>query len=554
VVLAIGAAQAASPLPPGAEKGILSQAAPNADGLRLLPPGEARLAKASGTSESSSLVRQVPDEVRGRDPGILADATAASAEARTADIKVRLATRYGNPAVTRLLTGLSEERALAVYSETSRLIDSRHIEPATYEVRAKRALDNLSVAMENPAFLRANRIAPTPAQIKKFRDSLAWLSTNRPAGSAKDATNTLHWTIDIAKRTVGLPATAVVLEFIYAGPESLDKYSAFEPAADQAAPSAGLEDLQGEIVGIGVEIKPHDGGVQVVRTLRGGPAAEAGLKPGDVIVKINGNQLKGQSLDFAVDQIKGGSGTALTMSVSRDGSEPSAVRITRRRVAVYSLSEVRMLEPTVGYIKLDKFTATSSAEMDEALWKLYGEGMDSLIIDLRGNPGGLLTTAIELSDKFLPCGTIVSTRGRTSADQSMEYASYDRTWKLPLVVLVDENSASASEIFAAAISENERGLIVGRRSYGKGTVQTHFPLNSMSGNLRLTTAKFYSPKGRAIAGEGVEPSVKVDFKYDPTEITPPANDRDIAEAINVAKGEQVRVLANSKSGCGRHAS
>jgi carboxyl-terminal processing protease len=266
-------------------------------------------------------------------------------------------------------------------------------------------------------------------------------------------------------------------------------------------------------------------------------------------VNINGRNLKGQSLDYAVDLIKGRLGTSMTLGVRRDGRNLNPVTVTRRRVTVYSISDVQMVDPTVGYLKLDKFAKTSSAEMDEALWSLYGQGMESLIIDLRGNPGGLLTAAIELSDKFLPCGTIVSTRGRTAGDQSMEYAKYDHTWKLPLVVLVDENSASASEIFAAAIKENQRGLVVGRRSYGKGTVQTHFPLQSVPGNLRLTTANFYSPTGRVMAGAGVEPDVKVEFTYNPTEIVPVATDRDIAEALSAAKGTQVRALAQSKSGC-----
>jgi carboxyl-terminal processing protease len=136
--------------------------------------------------------------------------------------------------------------------------------------------------------------------------------------------------------------------------------------------------------------------------------------------------------------------------------------------------------------------------------------MESLVIDLRGNPGGYLTTAIEVSDRFLPSGTIVSTRGRTSDDNMQETAKFAQTWKTPLVVLIDHQSASASEIFAAAIQENGRGLIVGETSYGKGTVQTLFPLHSATAGLRLTTAKFYSPDGREMAGEGVHPDIKVE--------------------------------------------
>ena len=132
-----------------------------------------------------------------------------------------------------------------------------------------------------------------------------------------------------------------------------------------------------------------------------------------------------------------------------------------------------------------------------------------LFRSLRGNPGGLLTAAISISDRFLPAGTIVSTKGRTAADNTKETAQYAQTWKVPLVVLIDRNSASASEILAAAIQENGRGVIVGERSYGKGTVQTLFPLQSAPAGLRLTTAKFYSPDGREMSGAGVTPDVKV---------------------------------------------
>jgi carboxyl-terminal processing protease len=191
------------------------------------------------------------------------------------------------------------------------------------------------------------------------------------------------------------------------------------------------------------------------------------------------------------------------------GSMLGDVTLVRRPFKVQSVAEARLESNGVGYIKLDQFAESSTREMDEALMKLHQQGMQSLILDLRGNPGGLLTTAIEISNRFLPSGTIVSTRGRTAADNSQETAQYANTWKVPLVVLIDHESASASEIFAAAIQENRRGVIVGETSYGKGTVQTLFPLKSVSGALRLTTAKFYSPSGQEMAGVGVKPDVRV---------------------------------------------
>src|SRR5690606_28159975 len=169
-------------------------------------------------------------------------------------------------------------------------------------------------------------------------------------------------------------------------------------------------------------------------------------------------------------------------------------------------------------------------------------GMKTLVMDLRGNPGGLLDQAILISDKFIASGNIVGTKGRTAQDNTLEKANYDRTWKVPLVVLVDENSASASEIFAAAIQDNKRGVIIGRNSYGKGTVQTHFPLRSVSGDLKLTTAKFYSPTGREMAGSGVRPDIAVPASQAGLEFSP-ERDGDVQMALRIAQDGRAAQLA-----------
>jgi carboxyl-terminal processing protease len=192
------------------------------------------------------------------------------------------------------------------------------------------------------------------------------------------------------------------------------------------------------------------------------------------------------------------------------------------------------------YLSLSRFSAGSTAELDAALESLYSRGMKSLVLDLRGNPGGLLTTCVEIADRFLPVGTIVSTRGRLPGDNMTEKATFARTWSMPLVVLIDGDSASASEIFAAAIQENRRGVVVGVKSYGKGSVQTHFPLSSMSGDLRITTALFYSPNGRKMAGAGVSPDVEV------VDRDGVANgDRMLLEAERLAGSSELLSLAKS---------
>jgi carboxyl-terminal processing protease len=421
-------------------------------------------------------------------------------------IQRKLSVRYGNPAVVQLLRSLSAEQGQQLFAEVSILIDSRHLKPSAYDARVKQAAKNLIEGLNNRAFLRANGLERDSSQVTAFRADLEQLANCRPISGRDEANQALRWTMGAAEQHGGLRPAAVVLEFVYGSCDSLDKYSGFVPNMDRASPSAELED---HIVGVGVEIKPDEQGMLVVHALAGGPAAEAGLREGDLIESVNGHPVAGETLEAAVNLITGAPGSRVTLSVRRD-ERVAEVPLVRRRVEVHSVSDIRMLDQNVGYIKLDKFAQNSSEECDRALWDLYRKGMKSLVIDVRGNPGGLLTTAIQMCNKFVPAGTLVSTRGRDTSDNMVEYADHQHAWKVPLVVLVDQNSASASEIFAAAIQENERGLIVGERTYGKGTVQTHFPLQTVSANLRLTTARFFSPTGRAMADAGVEPDVQAE--------------------------------------------
>ena len=421
-------------------------------------------------------------------------------------IQRKLTVRYGNPAVVHLLHSLSSEQGVQLFAEVSILIDSRHLKPSTYDARVKQAAKNLLGGFENRMFLRANGLDGDPSRAATFRSDLEQLANSHPISGRDEAYQALRWTMRAAEEHAGLRPAAIALEFVYGSTDSLDKYSGFVPNLDRASPSVELED---HIVGVGIEIKPDERGMLVVNALSGGPAAEAGLRKGDLIESVNGQPVAGETLEAAVNLITGPPGSRVTLGVRRD-EQTADVPLVRRRVEVHSVSEVKMLENNVGYIKLDKFAQNSSEECDRALWELYRSGMKSLVIDVRGNPGGLLTTAIQMCNKFVPAGTLVSTRGRDMADNTVEYANRQHAWKLPLVVLVDGNSASASEIFAAAVQDNGRGLIVGERTYGKGTVQTHFPLQTISANLRLTTAQFFSPTGREMAGAGVEPDIQAE--------------------------------------------
>jgi carboxyl-terminal processing protease len=209
--------------------------------------------------------------------------------------------------------------------------------------------------------------------------------------------------------------------------------------------------------------------------------------------------------------LKGPEGSQVTVTIIDHEQLTRRLRLVRQRVDVPSVDRISIIDRQngVGYFRITSFQKTTSRDVDAALWKLQRDGMRFLIVDVRGNPGGLLTGAVEISDKFVMQGTIVSTRGR-SAHEDFDYKAHTTgTWRVPMAVLIDGDSASASEIFAGAIHDHRRGTIVGTQSYGKGSVQGIFPLNTGKAGVRLTTAKFYSPSGQAISHRGVTPDVVV---------------------------------------------
>jgi carboxyl-terminal processing protease len=438
--------------------------------------------------------------------------------------------RYSDPAVIGFISQLDAQRGLQLYSEVLDLIQNRHLEPQSPAALVQRAQANILLALRTPAFVQANRIAANPQQLAALQQAFAGMSQQMQVTSNQQAIAAAQWSMQAAQQTVGLSPQVTVVEFIYGAVDSLDRFSAFVPPE-----TAKLSNQQlGEsVVGVGVQIEvAASAGVKVVRVLQNGPAAAAGLQKNDLIVAVNGQSLAGRTLDAVTQLITGPEGSVAVLTVQRNQMQAS-FNVPRRSIQVQTINDVQFVDQSakIGYFKLDTFASASAREMEAALWQLHQQGMQGLVLDLRGDPGGLLTTAIETADMFLPSGTIVSTKGRNSQDNSLESAREEQTWKVPLVVLIDEHSASASEIFAAAIQENGRGVIVGRHSYGKGTVQTLFPLNTLNAGLRLTTARFYSPAGRPMAGEGVEPDVYV--AQSTTDVGP--QDQDVRTAVEVLR-------------------
>jgi len=285
-------------------------------------------------------------------------------------------------------------------------------------------------------------------------------------------------------------------------------------------------ETSGSFGGLGIEITLRDDVLTVVSPIEGTPAHRAGLLTGDRIVKIDGLVTKDMQLPDAVKRMRGKPGTKVTISVVREGwTEPKDYDIVREQIRVQSV-RTHDLGGGVAYIKLRQFQEQTPSDLDQALERFNKGGMKSLILDLRNNPGGLLTAAVEVSEKFVDDGKlVVYTEGRVR-NQNMRFSAHAKKAynHLPMVILVNQGSASASEIVAGALQDWGRAMVVGTQTFGKGSVQTIIPLSDGSG-LRLTTAKYFTPKGRSIHGKGITPDIVVELpKEDPKKDRVPAAD------------------------------
>lgn len=273
-------------------------------------------------------------------------------------------------------------------------------------------------------------------------------------------------------------------------------------------------ETRGEFGGIGIEITLKEGLLTIITPIDDTPGYKAGLKPGDIIVKIEDKSTRGITLIDAVKKLRGKAGTDVIITILRESEKKIFdVTITRGIIHIESIKEAYLIENNIGYVRLSEFQEGTSKDLEAALKKLEKDGMDSLILDLRNNPGGLLNMSAKVADKFIRGGrVIVTTRGRHKRNEKI-YNAHDRGTHpdYPIVVLVNKGSASASEIVAGAIQDNKRGIILGTKTFGKGSVQTIVPLKDGSA-LRLTTAKYFTPSGRAIREEGIVPDVVVEYE------------------------------------------
>jgi carboxyl-terminal processing protease len=450
-----------------------------------------------------------------------------------------IARRHGEPAFRRQLEVLSEADARRVYAEVLGRISSHHVERPDFARLSGRGRLAVDVAIDEPVFASRHAAQATVERRAMYREQVAALVATRPVVTQADAEASAAWVARVAHTLLGVPPAVTLLEMSAAAVGGLDEYSAF-------LTNGQLDDLyaqiEGRFVGLGVELKAADDGLLVVNVIPGSPAERSGLRGGDHLVGIGGRSIAGLGVDEAAQLLQGPEGSLVTLAILRSPAPARAVTVRREHVEVPSIEGERIVDTAAGiaYLKLTSFQKTTTADLEAALRRLDAAGMRALVLDLRGNPGGLLSAAVDVADLFLERGLVVATRGRSPEEDFNYSAGRPGTWRLPLVVLIDNDSASSSEIFAGAVRDHGRGTIVGSRSYGKGSIQGIFPLDSAGVGMRLTTAKFFSPRGLPYSGVGVEPHVPVHSVARPVDgqgivSPPPADDVALAAGVEVAR-------------------
>jgi carboxyl-terminal processing protease len=291
-----------------------------------------------------------------------------------------------------------------------------------------------------------------------------------------------------------------------------DPYTTYLTAKDNKELS---DQLTGKLSGVGIEIGTKNDRLTVIAPIDGTPASKAGIRAGDVIVAIDGQDTSGLSTDEAVKKIRGDKGTEVILTIVRDGAAPQDIKIIRDDISVPSIT-TEIKPGNIGYIKIRTFGAETANDVSKAAQEFADAGVKAVIIDVRDNPGGYLDASVKISSQFMSSGVVVEERSRTEKNRVINAQSGGSLTKVPVVILINEGSASASEILAGALQDNGRAVLVGEKTYGKGSVQEIICLSSLSvgaecktDSLKVTVANWYTPKGINISKEGIKPDVEV---------------------------------------------
>jgi carboxyl-terminal processing protease len=424
--------------------------------------------------------------------------------------------RYADRSFIESVERSTPAQSIEVYQDVVSKLETYYVDSIDYYKLALYGTAFLEVALTERDFIQKHLPNTPAASIENFRRNVHRLVFGKKVGNANDLKNLALLVASEAQEQIGLMPTATIFEFISGSVGLLDPYSSILTPGEYREI---MSQIEGNLIGLGVELWAEGNELRIVDVFKGSPAAQAGLLPGHYILEVDGQTIVSIGAKRAADMLRGPENSSVKLVISSGGDQSVAIDVVRRRVEIPSVSSAEMRNGQIGYIRITNFQKTTVNEVSRALFDLSSQGMKSLVIDLRRNPGGLLESAVELADYFIVRGGIVSTRGRNTSENRNYTAHAAGTWDMPLVVLIDAESASASEIFAGAIRDHDRGYIVGQISYGKGSVQGVFPSERGIGGLRLTVSRFYSPSGTAISQRGITPHVMVPEEPDATPTT-----------------------------------
>jgi carboxyl-terminal processing protease len=403
--------------------------------------------------------------------------------------------------------------ALKAYEEILTKLQANYFEKDKVELARlfQHGLEELGLDLEDDFFCQAF-LPSTPGEaVQAFRNRLKekW---DRPIRDLTDVKNLALELALEAHKALDLKPVVVVFELACGACNALDEYTLFLPPSLLAETYASLE---GREVGIGIDVNRAGEGqpLVIVQVLKYSPAEAAGLKPRDRILRINDQAADKLTVEGATEQLKGEIGSTVEVEILRPGQTiPRALILTRQAVFVPSVVNVQMLDDMIGigYFQLIGFQESTVSEMEEAVEQLKMRGMKVLILDLRGNPGGLFQTAVQVAERFLTAGIIVATESQVATYNKTYTANNANAWKIPLVLLIDGDTASAAEILAGAFKDQRRATLVGQTTFGKGCLQYVVELTSVPAGIKITQARFYSPTGHFYGKGGVAPHIPVE--------------------------------------------
>ncbi len=448
-----------------------------------------------------------------RPPETAAPSPQEEAALRT-QLQKSLTARWGSEDLASSAREMKDWIGLGVYSDVMETVVTFYVEPVSYRQLVVAGLESLRAALDNADFLKQFPEAADAAKRERFAQALDILLLKARAADPWFASQAADWVAIVMEKNraiLGLPDGAIVAEFLFGAMDSLDRYSRY---LTPEMLRIYEDQMAGRYVGIGAEVTSREGRLFMKVAFEGGAAAKAGLKVGDEITAVEGQSVAGLSIFDLGRKLRGKAGTKVNISVRTGGQgEPREVELVRAVIYLPPVRDAQMLdaERGIAYVRLTEFQDGCADLLGGSVEKLAKQGAKKLILDLRDNPGGSLIEAVYVAGMFLHDGPVVSTRGRAlGATWKYDVPWFEpRAWDGPLVILVNEDSASAAELLASALTARDRATAVGRHTYGKGAVQIYFPADWGAAAVSLTIARVWDAKGQCLDGRGVTPQVKV---------------------------------------------